>query len=111
MEEQMIGIDVDKPGSTQLLMGNEAIARGALEAGVAVAAAYPGTPSTEIITTLAKEAKKFNMYVEWSANEKVALEVCAAGISFRSASNHGDETGWIKCGFGLPCEFDFLRNQ
>ncbi|UCH08912.1 MAG: indolepyruvate ferredoxin oxidoreductase, partial [Deltaproteobacteria bacterium] len=59
-------------------MGNEAIARGALEAGVSVASAYPGTPSSEIIESLAKVAKERNLYVEWSTNEKVALEVAAA---------------------------------
>jgi indolepyruvate ferredoxin oxidoreductase alpha subunit len=59
-------------------MGNEAIARGALEAGVSVAAGYPGTPSSEIIETLAKVSKDQNLYVEWSVNEKVAMEVAAA---------------------------------
>jgi indolepyruvate ferredoxin oxidoreductase, alpha subunit len=77
-DEKMIGIDADKPGKALLLMGNEAIARGALEAGIGVAAAYPGTPSSEIIDRLAKVAKTRNMYVEWSINEKVALEVAAA---------------------------------
>ena len=67
-----------EPGSRCLLMGNEAIARGALEAGVSVAAGYPGTPSSEIIETLARAAEARNLYVEWSANEKVALEVAAA---------------------------------
>ena len=62
----------------QLLMGNEAIARGALEAGISFAAGYPGNPSSEIIETLAKEAKNHRLYVEWSINEKVALEVAAA---------------------------------
>ncbi len=66
-------------GQTALLMGNEAIARGALEAGVRVAAGYPGTPSSEIIQTLAGIASERHLYVEWSANEKVALEVAAAG--------------------------------
>jgi indolepyruvate ferredoxin oxidoreductase, alpha subunit len=61
-----------------LLMGNEAIARGALEAGVSVAAGYPGTPSSEIIENLADAAGKRRIYVEWSVNEKVALEVAAA---------------------------------
>lgn len=65
-------------GSRHLLMGNEAIARGALEAGVSVAAGYPGTPSSEIIETLARTAEARNLYVEWSTNEKVALEVAAA---------------------------------
>jgi indolepyruvate ferredoxin oxidoreductase alpha subunit len=65
-------------GSRHLLMGNEAIARGALEAGVRVAAGYPGTPSSEIIETLARASKEVHMYVEWSVNEKVAMEVAAA---------------------------------
>jgi indolepyruvate ferredoxin oxidoreductase alpha subunit len=56
-------------------MGNEAIARGAIEAGITLAASYPGTPSSEIGNTLARVAKKLGFYFEWSANEKVALEV------------------------------------
>jgi indolepyruvate ferredoxin oxidoreductase alpha subunit len=59
-------------------MGNEAIARGALEAGVSVITGYPGTPSSEIIETLARVSKDQNLYVEWSVNEKVAMEVAAA---------------------------------
>ena len=61
-----------------LLMGNQAIVRGALEAGVNVATGYPGTPSSEIIEGLSKAAKERNLYVEWSTNEKVAMEVAAA---------------------------------
>ena len=68
-----------KDGSVNLLMGNEAIARGAIEAGVKVAAGYPGTPSSEIIENLARVANKAGLYVEWSVNEKVSLEVAAAG--------------------------------
>ncbi|PKL16576.1 MAG: indolepyruvate ferredoxin oxidoreductase, partial [Spirochaetae bacterium HGW-Spirochaetae-5] len=68
-----------KEDSVNLLMGNEAIARGALEAGVRVVAGYPGTPSSEIIENLAKVAEKAGIYVEWSVNEKVSLEVSAAG--------------------------------
>lgn len=71
-------IDLDEPGKELLLMGNEAIARGALEAGVKVCTAYPGTPSTDIIENLATVAKSMGLYVEWSVNEKVALEVAAA---------------------------------
>ena len=67
-----------KEGASYLVMGNEAIVRGALEAGVNVASGYPGTPSSEIIESLSKVAKERNLYVEWSANEKVALEVAAA---------------------------------
>ena len=56
------------------LMGNEAIARGAWEAGVRVAAAYPGTPSTEILELLGRYPAS-DLYAEWSTNEKVALDV------------------------------------
>lgn len=65
-------------GAPYLLMGNEAIARGALEAGISVATGYPGTPSSEIIESLSAISKEKNIYVEWSVNEKVALEVAAA---------------------------------
>ena len=68
----------NREGIQHLLMGNEAIARGALEAGVNVASGYPGTPSSEIIETLARVSGERNLYVEWSTNEKVALEVAAA---------------------------------
>jgi len=65
-------------GTVQLLMGNFAFARGCLEAGVQVASGYPGSPSSEIVGELAKVAATRGMYVEWSTNEKVALEVAAA---------------------------------
>lgn len=74
----MARLNVDAPGTEMLLMGNEAIARGALEAGISVAAAYPGNPSSEIIGSLAGVAAEMGIYVEWSINEKVALEVAAA---------------------------------
>lgn len=67
-----------KSGTRHLLMGNQAIARGALEAGVRVAAGYPGTPSSEIIENLAAVSEQRRLYVEWSINEKVAMEVAAA---------------------------------
>ena len=60
-----------------IMLGNEAFARGAWEAGVKVSAAYPGTPSTEISENLAKYEE---VYAEWSPNEKVAAEV-AIGAS------------------------------
>jgi len=68
-------VALDKPGERVLLLGNEAIARGAVEAGVRVAAAYPGTPSSEIGNTLAQVADEVGLHFEWSGNEKVALEV------------------------------------
>jgi indolepyruvate ferredoxin oxidoreductase alpha subunit len=70
--------------SAKLLMGNEAIARAAIEAGLNLAAAYPGTPSSEIIGTLAEWSGSFDYYVEWSVNEKAALEV-AAGAAYTGA--------------------------
>ncbi|KKK67128.1 hypothetical protein LCGC14_2957180, partial [marine sediment metagenome] len=70
---------INKAGGVmkKLLSGNEAIARGAYEYGVKVAAGYPGTPSSEILANLSKYD---GVYVEWSPNEKVALEV-AIGAS------------------------------
>ncbi len=65
-------------GERLLMMGNEAIARGALEAGVNVVSAYPGTPSSEIPKALGDVADEMGLYVEWSTNEKVSLEVAAA---------------------------------
>src|SRR5512137_554025 len=73
-------ITVDKPGSFALLNGDEAVARGAIEATVKVAAAYPGTPSTEILEAIAEVSKELGIYAEWSINEIVAAEV-GAGAS------------------------------
>ncbi|MFI3228404.1 MAG: thiamine pyrophosphate-dependent enzyme, partial [Clostridia bacterium] len=58
----------------KFLMGNEAIALGAIRAGVGFVCGYPGTPSTEILETIAKQ-RTDDIYVEWSINEKAALEV------------------------------------
>ena len=72
-----------------ILLGNEAIARGAYEAGVKVSAAYPGTPSTEVSEALAKYEE---VYAEWSPNEKVATEVALgasiAGVRSMCAMKH-----------------------
>ena len=67
----------------EFLMGNEAIALGALAAGVNLAAGYPGTPSTEVLETIAKR-NPGNVYVEWSVNEKAGMEV-AAGAAYTGA--------------------------
>lgn len=64
--------------SEQMIMGNQAIALGALKAGVSLAAGYPGTPSSEIIEFIAKYKEETGTYVEWSVNEKAAVEVAAA---------------------------------
>ena len=63
---------------TSFLLGNEAIARAALEAGIHFASGYPGTPSSEIIRTIVPYAEKSNIHVEWSVNEKVGCEGAAA---------------------------------
>lgn len=73
-----------------IMLGNEAIARGAYEAGVKVSAAYPGTPSTEISENLVKY--KDSLYCEWSPNEKVATEVAigasVSGVRAMSCMKH-----------------------
>ncbi len=67
----------------EFLMGNEAIARGAVAAGVNLVCGYPGTPSTEVLETAAKYRRE-GMYVEWSVNEKTAMEL-AGGAAFSGA--------------------------
>lgn len=67
----------------EFLMGNEAIALGALAAGVDLVSGYPGTPSTEVLETVAKR-NPGDVYVEWSVNEKAAMEV-AAGAAYAGA--------------------------
>lgn len=76
-------MNCDNEVHNEFLMGNEAIALGALHNGVTFASGYPGTPSTEILETIAKR-KDESVYVEWSVNEKAALE-CAAGASYAGA--------------------------
>ena len=64
----------------ELLMGNAAMGMAAIAAGVGVVSGYPGTPSSEVLETIAKK-NDGSIYVEWSVNEKVALEV-AAGAAY-----------------------------
>ena len=84
--------------------GNEAIARGAIEAGIGFCASYPGTPSTEITTSLFKIADEYDIYVEWSVNEKVAMEAAAA------ASWAGIPALCSMKSLGLNVASDFLLN-
>jgi indolepyruvate ferredoxin oxidoreductase alpha subunit len=86
------------------MSGNEAIARGALEAGIGFCASYPGTPSTEITTSLFNVATEFDIYVEWSTNEKVAMEAAAA------ASWAGIPSLCSMKSLGLNVASDFLLN-
>ncbi|ASJ14823.1 indolepyruvate ferredoxin oxidoreductase subunit alpha [Thermococcus radiotolerans] len=82
----------DKPGEKVILLGNQAIARGALEANIAVYAAYPGTPSSELTDTMAMVAKKAGVYMEYSTNEKVAFETALSaawsGLRAMTAMKH-----------------------
>ena len=68
---------------TEFLMGNEALARGAIAAGVNLVCGYPGTPSTEVLETVAKHRPE-DVYVEWSVNEKTAMEM-AGGAAYAGA--------------------------
>jgi len=84
---------LDSPeGSKVLLLGNEAIARAALEAGVAVATTYPGTPASEIGDALARVAKDAGMYFEYSTNEIVATQFAAgaavSGVRAMTSMKH-----------------------
>ncbi len=78
MGHRMHKLLTGNPGENMLLLGNEAIARGAIEAGVAVATTYPGTPSSEISLNFFQISRDSDLYFEYSTNEKVALEVAAA---------------------------------
>ncbi len=71
----------ENKGEQILLLGNEAIARGAIEAGVAFASTYPGTPSSEISFALFQMSQESDLYFEYSTNEKVALEVASAAAN------------------------------
>ncbi|MBB5349402.1 indolepyruvate ferredoxin oxidoreductase subunit alpha [Desulfoprunum benzoelyticum] len=71
----------DQRDKKMLLLGNEAIARGAIEAGLAIGATYPGTPSSEISAALFEISHQSDLYFEYSTNEKVALEVAAAAAN------------------------------
>ena len=91
----------------KLLMGNEAFAIAALEAGVNVVAGYPGTPSSEVVETIAKrvaQGSARNVYVEWSNNEKAALELVA------SASYSGARTLFTCKQMGLNVASDALMS-
>jgi len=91
-------------GTRKLLLGNEAIARGAVEGGAAAIAAYPGTPSTEIGDTLRADADAFEYYMEYSINEKTALETAI------SASQSGLRSMAIMKHVGINVTADSLMS-
>jgi indolepyruvate ferredoxin oxidoreductase alpha subunit len=69
---------IDADGHKECLLGNEAIVRGAIESGVAFAAGYPGTPSSEVTDSFARVAESLGICFEYSINEKIALEMAFA---------------------------------
>jgi indolepyruvate ferredoxin oxidoreductase alpha subunit len=77
-------ITADAPGKVCLMQGNEAVVRGAVEAGINFAASYPGSPSSQVLGMLGKIARERNFYAEWSTNEVCALEACI-GVSLANA--------------------------
>ena len=82
----------DKPGQKLLLLGNEAVVRGAVEAGLALASSYPGTPSSEVPDTLFALRQDGEYYMEYATNEKVAMEVAGgaalAGVRALTTCKH-----------------------
>ena len=80
MEDYLLG----GAGERHLLLGNEAIVRGALEAGVNIVSCYPGTPSSEVPDSFRRIKNCNRFYLEYAVNEKVAMEV-AAGASLGGA--------------------------
>lgn len=69
-------ITADSPGKVCLMQGNEAVVRGAVEAGINFAASYPGSPSSQVLGMLGNIARERQFYAEWSTNEVCALEAC-----------------------------------
>ncbi|TXT54306.1 MAG: Indolepyruvate oxidoreductase subunit IorA [Candidatus Thorarchaeota archaeon] len=94
----------ESPNSEEIMSGNVAFAKGAIHAGVGFCTSYPGTPSTEITETLLQYRNETGMIVEWSVNEKVALE-SAAGASWM-----GIPSLCVMKSLGLNVAADFLLN-
>jgi len=87
-------ISQDAPGKRVLLLGNEAVARGAIEGNCQFASSYPGTPASEILEALASASKDLGIYAQWSTNEMVAVWSAAGATycglrSLVSAKHHG----------------------
>ena len=71
----------NRPGERMLLLGNEALARGAVEAGVAFTSTYPGTPSSELSLNFFQMSRESDLHFEYCTNEKVAMEVSAGAAA------------------------------
>jgi len=92
MAERIDPLLVEEEGHVALVLGNEAIVRGALEAGVGFASGYPGTPSSEVTDSFARISKQRDLCFEYSVNEKIALEMayaaCLGGARSICAMKH-----------------------
>lgn len=105
--DKYAGLDIlkESPGEVCVMSGNESLARGALEAGVAIATSYPGSPTTYILDNLAYAANKFGFYAEWSVNEKVGFEVALGAAMCGKYAIH------ITKNVGMSWLMDPLFNQ
>src|SRR4030042_1509524 len=105
--DKYAGLDIlkENPGEVCVLSGNEAAARGALEAGVAIATSYPGSPTTYILDSLSYAAKKFGFHAEWSTNKKVGFEGALGAAMVGKYAIH------ITKNVGMSWIMDSLINQ
>ena len=99
--------------SKLVLLGDEAIGQGALDAGLSGVYAYPGTPSTEITEFIqqSKEARERKVHSDWSANEKTAMESRTGDVICRQESHGLYETCGFECGCRCICECGDDRNK
>ena len=95
----------------EFLMGNAAIALGAVAAGVNVVAGYPGTPSTEVLETSWQNTGRTDVYVEWSVNEKAAMELAAGAAYAGARSMVTMKQVGLTCGFRSADEPGVRRDQ
>ena len=95
---------IDAPGKVCLMQGNEAIVRGAVEAGINFAASYPGSPSSQVLDMLGRIANERGFYAQWAANEVCALEACI-GTSLAHARSLCivKQNGLLICADALHC--------
>ncbi len=95
---------IDAPGKVCLMQGNEAIVRGAVEAGINFAASYPGSPSSQILDMLGRIANDRGFYAQWATNEVCALEACI-GTSLAHARSMCivKQNGFLCCADALHC--------
>jgi len=100
----LANVKLETPGKKVMLTGNEAVARGAIEAGMKYAASYPGSPTSEVLDILGSVTAQFGLYVEWSTNEKIASEAAAA------ASFAGVRSLTIMKPDGMNVALDFLTS-